>query len=831
VWKERENGKKKQASKRRLREKGMRDGFFPFLRPQPRPLLFLKKKTQLPPPPTSGRDATLERIGTRWMPDLARLGITAPVILVGCKSDLARSPQQLQAAVVPVMRAHRGIETCLECSARRLVFVGEVFYYALKAVVHPTAPLFDASAAGGAGALRPLCVKALRRIFAACDADGDGALSDAELNAFQVRCFGAPLAPGELAGVKAVVAERMPGGVSNSSSRSSNGSGSSGSGAPSSSTSSANGSLTLPGFLFLHALFIERGRLETTWAVLRTFGYGDDLRLAPAALAGADVLLRSRREQGGASESGGGFGGGKTSSSSLETENNSLDPTVAACLSPRAASFFSEAFSRADRDGDGELAGSEEAELWSTAPESPWALPDEKRERGGAESSGSSEEQQQQPSTSSSSSPVPASSLPRSALSPAPTRASLAAVLAPRGPRGGLTRSGFLARLHHLASVAPTAAAAAALYLGYDGPSSDLAFASRPRRLERKAGAEERERKEKAAAAAAAAAALAAAAEKEKEKGGEGESGVVVAPPPTPSVAPPSAPSPSPPQVFRPLLRGLVFGPAGSGKSTLVAWLAKAKATSSSGNGGGEELEAVGEVSLPSSSSGEDNAEEDKRNNSTFLSLKEVSSATEAALLSLPARQASAALVAFDVAVFVFDAADASCASLDKAVASLISVADAAGPELPCVLVAANDGAGASSSVKGGEAANGREEGEGKEGDGEGEPVSSLPDAIAAACGSLSLRLPLPFSPAKIAEDADAAYSAIASIARTGGVVNGGSGATPLTPLLRARRARERALRRALLGAAGGTAAALAGYFVYRAVSSGSGSKAENNKS
>lgn len=30
--------------------------------------------------------------------------------------------------------------------------------------------------------------------------------------------------------------------------------------------------LTLQGFLFLHALFIERGRLETTWAVLRRCG-------------------------------------------------------------------------------------------------------------------------------------------------------------------------------------------------------------------------------------------------------------------------------------------------------------------------------------------------------------------------------------------------------------------------------------------------------------------------------------------------------------------------------------------------------------------------------
>lgn len=46
---------------------------------------------------------------------------------------------------------------------------------------------------------------------------------------------------------------------------------------------SANG-LTLPGFLFLHALFIERGRLETTWAVLRKFGYNEELRLSEEAL-------------------------------------------------------------------------------------------------------------------------------------------------------------------------------------------------------------------------------------------------------------------------------------------------------------------------------------------------------------------------------------------------------------------------------------------------------------------------------------------------------------------------------------------------------------------
>lgn len=37
--------------------------------------------------------------------------------------------------------------------------------------------------------------------------------------------------------------------------------------------------LLLPGFLFLHTLFIQRGRHETTWTVLRRFGYDDDLEL------------------------------------------------------------------------------------------------------------------------------------------------------------------------------------------------------------------------------------------------------------------------------------------------------------------------------------------------------------------------------------------------------------------------------------------------------------------------------------------------------------------------------------------------------------------------
>jgi Ras family protein T1 len=37
--------------------------------------------------------------------------------------------------------------------------------------------------------------------------------------------------------------------------------------------------MTLDGFLYLNLLFIQKGRIETTWTILRKFGYGNDLSL------------------------------------------------------------------------------------------------------------------------------------------------------------------------------------------------------------------------------------------------------------------------------------------------------------------------------------------------------------------------------------------------------------------------------------------------------------------------------------------------------------------------------------------------------------------------
>lgn len=255
--------------------------------------------------------ATLNQLSSYWLPELRHLEVKVPVIVVGCKLDL-RDDQQLslEQVMTPIMHQFREIETCIECSALKQIQVAEVFYYAQKAVLHPTAPLFDQETQ----TLKPRCVRALKRIFILCDHDRDGALSDAELNDFQVKCFNAPLQPSEIVGVKKVVSEKLPEGVNEH-------------------------GLTLTGFLFLHALFIEKGRLETTWTVLRKFGYNDEIKLR-------DDLLPTAQFK-------------RAPDQSIELNSDAMD-------------FLKGIFSMFDIDGDGALRPQELEDLFSTAPESPW---------------------------------------------------------------------------------------------------------------------------------------------------------------------------------------------------------------------------------------------------------------------------------------------------------------------------------------------------------------------------------------------------------------------------------------------------------------------------
>eukprot|EP00061_Rhincodon_typus_P014081 g40883.t1 len=79
-------------------------------------------------------------------------------------------------AILPIMNQYTEIETCVECSAKNLKNISELFYYAQKAVLHPTGPLY--------------CPEEKERT-----------------------CFNTPLAPQALEDVKNVVRKNMSDGV------------------------------------------------------------------------------------------------------------------------------------------------------------------------------------------------------------------------------------------------------------------------------------------------------------------------------------------------------------------------------------------------------------------------------------------------------------------------------------------------------------------------------------------------------------------------------------------------------------------------------------------
>ena len=126
------------------------------------------------------------------------------------------------------------METGKECLAKELLNVLELFYFAQKAVLHPTAPLFSPTS-HGSQQLKPECEEVLKRTFRILDINNDRFLDDTELNELQIRCFNAPLQPQALQDIKNVMTKSLLSGV-------------------------LDKGLTMEGCIFLHQLFIQRGR-------------------------------------------------------------------------------------------------------------------------------------------------------------------------------------------------------------------------------------------------------------------------------------------------------------------------------------------------------------------------------------------------------------------------------------------------------------------------------------------------------------------------------------------------------------------------------------------
>lgn len=198
----------------------------------------------------AGDSDSLDKVASYWIPTIRKSSISntyKPIILVANKVDLMKEEESLD-RVSSFIQTFVEIEAFIEVSALAQKNVVELFYTAQKAVTCPLAPLFDPHLR----VLTKKCQSALANIFDLCDLDGDGLLSDHEINLFQETCFGTPLQRDALDDLKSITKQSITEGI-------------------------VNDCMTQTGFLFLHTLSIDRGRHDFTWQVLRKFNYDNQL--------------------------------------------------------------------------------------------------------------------------------------------------------------------------------------------------------------------------------------------------------------------------------------------------------------------------------------------------------------------------------------------------------------------------------------------------------------------------------------------------------------------------------------------------------------------------
>jgi Ras family protein T1 len=142
-----------------------------------------------------------------------------------------------------------------------------------------------------------------------CDRDQDGLLNNKEIQDFQTKCFGKPLAADDLDEIKALIRKTSP-------------------------NSATDAGIDSRGFILLNKIFAEKGRHETIWSILRTFHYTDSLSLK-------DGFLHPKFE---------------------------VPPGASAELSPIGYRFFVDLFLLFDKDNDGGLNGEELKALFAPTP-------------------------------------------------------------------------------------------------------------------------------------------------------------------------------------------------------------------------------------------------------------------------------------------------------------------------------------------------------------------------------------------------------------------------------------------------------------------------------
>lgn len=195
----------------------------------------------------------MQRVSSYWVPRIAAI-TQSPVIFVGTKADLRQPNSQhadeFEDNMRVLVRDNKQCEAMIECSAKSLLNVSDLFYCAQRLVMYPSAPLFNSLSRE----LTPAFVRALKFIFRRFDEDKDQLLSRRELRVMNIRVFSNETSEVETDQIIDLVARECPEGVSEE-------------------------GLNFYGFLHLIRLMILRLKMQFCWVLLRHFGFSDALTM------------------------------------------------------------------------------------------------------------------------------------------------------------------------------------------------------------------------------------------------------------------------------------------------------------------------------------------------------------------------------------------------------------------------------------------------------------------------------------------------------------------------------------------------------------------------
>lgn len=194
---------------------------------------------------------TIDRIASYWLDYIPKYS-SAPILIIGNKHDLKRTnpTYSLEDTIKNLSKNFHNFDIVIECSAKTLYNLSDIFFYTQVTVLHPTLPLFNPITEE----LTDKFKRSLSLVFKTCDKDKDFALSTDEIIAMHLSVYETPMQAAEAEDIIKMIQSSYPQGISKD-------------------------GINFEGFCYLQKLAMQRLQNSVCWGLVKHFRYDRSLEL------------------------------------------------------------------------------------------------------------------------------------------------------------------------------------------------------------------------------------------------------------------------------------------------------------------------------------------------------------------------------------------------------------------------------------------------------------------------------------------------------------------------------------------------------------------------